>query len=145
MHTTRTRVRYGETDKMGVVYHANYLIYFELGRAELIRQLGIPYSELERRGIRLPIVEAGMRLRSPARYDDVLTVRTRVSAASAVRMRFDYTVHLDEDGRLLAEGHTVLASVDENGRPCRLPPSVIETLTRASREDAPESLAEERD
>jgi acyl-CoA thioester hydrolase len=132
IHLTRTRVRYGETDQMGVVHHANYLHYFEIGRTEMIRDAGLVYAELEREGLRLPVVEVGARFLLPARYDDVLVVRTRVSEVTAVRIRFEYTVHREGDERLLAEGHTVLASVSPEGRPRRLPIAVREALGGAS-------------
>jgi acyl-CoA thioester hydrolase len=127
----KTRVRYGETDQMGVVYHANYLAYFELARTELIRSLGVSYAELEKGGLRLPVIEAGARFRGPARYDDVLVVRARLAEVTAVRLRFEYQVRLEHDGRLLAEGHTVLASVDPEGQPRRFPPALRSALAGA--------------
>jgi len=119
-HLTRLRVRYGETDRMGVVYHANYIVYFEVGRTELIRSLGATYAALEEGGLRLVVTETGMRLRAPARYDDELRIETRITAVERVRLRFDYRVLLEGEERLIATGHTVLASVDEAGRPRRL-------------------------
>ena len=118
-HVTKTRVRFGETDKMGIVYHANYIIYFELGRTELMRAAGLPYSELERLGCKLVVTEARCRYRANAAYDEELTIRTRVSDMRHASVRFDYIV--EAAGRLLAEGHTDLASVDPAGKPTRLP------------------------
>ncbi len=130
MHWTQTRVRYGETDQMGVVYHANYLIYFELGRTELMRGLGLAYSECETGGVRLPVTEAHVRFIAGARYDEELAIGTRITSVSAVRVRFDYVVKSRQDDRLVAEGHTVLASLGENGRPRRFPPEVRKLLER---------------
>lgn len=106
---------------MGVVYHANYFQYFEVGRTELIRALGCTYADMERDGIRLPVVETAARFHAPAKYDDVLVLETRIASVSAVRVRFVYVVRRDGDDTVLAEGHTVLASVAEDGRPRRLP------------------------
>jgi acyl-CoA thioester hydrolase len=117
-------VRYGETDQMGLVYHANYFVYFELGRTELIRSRGVSYADLEAQGTRLPVLEAHARFHAAARYDDELLVETRLTDASAVRLRFEYAVRRAADGALLATGHTVLASVGPDGRPRRLPPAV---------------------
>jgi acyl-CoA thioester hydrolase len=131
-HITRIRVRYGETDQMGVVYHANYLVYFEVGRTELIRERGFSYAELEREGVRLPVVEAAVRFRGPARYDDLLVLETRLVEVGAARLRFDYRLRLGEGDHLLAEGHTVLASVDPQGRPRRLPERLRRALEGAA-------------
>ena len=132
MHWTHTRVRYGETDQMGRVYHANYLLYFELGRTELMRELGVAYSECERAGVRLPVVEAHVRFIDGARYDEELSIGTRITSVTAVRVRFDYTVKARDGDRLLAEGHTVLASLGANGRPCRFPPEIPELIAKAA-------------
>lgn len=128
MHWTHTRVRYGETDQMGVVYHANYLVYFELGRTELIRELGFPYAKFEEDGIRLPVVSTALRFYSAARYDDEIAVGTRLTEVTAVRVRFDYEVRCD--GTLLATGHTVLACVGPKGRPRRFPATIRERLEK---------------
>ena len=135
MHWTHTRVRYGETDQMGVVYHANYLVYFELGRTELMRGLGLSYSDCERGGVKLPVVEAHVRFIDGARYDEELLVGTRITSVSAVRVRFDYVVKSGQDNRLLAAGHTVLASLGENGRPRRFPAEVRELLEEEREDD----------
>jgi acyl-CoA thioester hydrolase len=115
------RVRYAETDTMGVVYYANYLVWFEVGRTDLLRGTGWSYREMEAEGVSLPVIEAHCEYRQPARYDDVLEVRTRGAILSTVRLRFDYEVVRSADGMLLATGHTVHASLDRSGRPCRLP------------------------
>ena len=126
-HTASVRVRYGETDQMGVVYHANYLLYFEEGRTELLRRTGLPYGELEARGILLVVTEAACRYRAPARYDETLEIRTRVDRLGRASVRFVYEVR-GADGRLCAEGHTELASVDAGKRLVRLPEDVVERL-----------------
>jgi acyl-CoA thioester hydrolase len=127
-HTVAVRVRYGETDQMGVVYHARYLEYFETARTELLRTAGLAYAEMERRGIFLVVTEAACRYRSPARYDDVLRVRARVAALGKASVRFEYDLRTEDDGRLVAEGHTELASVDARKRPVRLPEDVAGLL-----------------
>ena len=137
--TTSVRVRYGETDQMGVVYHGNYLAYFELGRTELIRQFGLSYAELERRGVRLPVVDVSVRYTSPARYDDEILIHTELTESSPARMRFDYELRHSDDDRLLARGHSVLASVDEKGRPRRLPPELRFKVRRRRDPEPPET------
>jgi acyl-CoA thioester hydrolase len=113
------RVRYAETDRMGLLHHANYLIYFEQGRTELLRSLGLAYKDLEDQGYLLVLTRAEIRYRSPVRYDDLLTLRTSVVRTTAVRI--DHRYELLRDGTLVAEGSTTLASVDRTGRVQALP------------------------
>jgi len=113
-------VRYAETDKMGIVYYANYLVWFEVGRTDFLRGRGWSYREMEDDGPSLPVVEAGCTYRRPALYDDELEVRTTGVLLSPVRVRFDYQVVRPADAVTVAEGHTVHASLDRNGRPARL-------------------------
>ena len=115
------RVRYAETDKMGVVYYANYFVWFEVARAELLRSLGWSYRDMEQAGVALPVIEARCAYHRSARYDDELDVRTEGRMLSPVRMQFDYEVVRREDAAVAASGTTVHAAVDERGRPCRLP------------------------
>jgi acyl-CoA thioester hydrolase len=115
------RVRYAETDKMGVAYYANYFVWFEVARADLLRSLGWTYREMEEDGVGLPVIEAHCEYRLPARYDDELDVRTAGSMLSGVRMQFDYEVVRRGDGMVAAVGRTVHAALDRAGRPCRLP------------------------
>jgi len=122
-----TRVRYGETDQMGVVYHSNYFLYFEMGRTDLLRAAGLAYADLERRGLYLVVTEASCRYRSAARYDEILRIETRVAGLGKASVRFEYAVRA-EDGRLVAEGGTDLASVDAGKKPVRLPPEVAALL-----------------
>ncbi|MFN3484343.1 MAG: acyl-CoA thioesterase [Planctomycetota bacterium] len=127
-HSVVTRVRYGETDQMGVVYHANYFLYFELGRTELMRAAGFPYAELERRGVFLVVTDAGCRYRAPARYDEEIRIDTRVARLGKATVRFEYEVRGAGD-RLLADGHTELAAVDRiTQAPVRLPEEIAARL-----------------
>jgi acyl-CoA thioester hydrolase len=113
------RVRYAETDRMGLLHHANYLVYFEQGRIELLRQHGLSYKDLEDRGFLLVLTKVEVRYRRPARYDDLLTLRTTVTRTTAVRI--DHKYELFHEGALLAEGASTLACVDRTGRPQALP------------------------
>jgi acyl-CoA thioester hydrolase len=113
------RVRYAETDRMGLLHHANYLVYFEQGRTELLRSLGIAYKDLEDKGYLLVLAKAEVRYRSPARYDDLLSLRTTVVRTTPVRI--DHRYELLRDGLLLAEGNTTLACVDREGKLQALP------------------------
>ncbi|MSO56146.1 MAG: acyl-CoA thioesterase [Acidobacteria bacterium] len=122
------RVRYAETDKMGVVYHANYFVWFEVGRCELLRTIGRSYRDLEETGIGLPVIEAHCEYKMPARYDDELQVKTWGALLSPARVEFRYEVSRPADGTTNAVGRTVHASVDATGRPCRLPDYVLDHL-----------------
>jgi acyl-CoA thioester hydrolase len=104
---TTVRVRYAETDQMSVVYHSNYLIWFEVGRVELLRQLGFSYREMEQDGLNLPVAEVKCRYKHPARYDDEITIRTRLAQVKTSLLRFHYEAVRKADGRLLAEGESV--------------------------------------
>ena len=119
--TSVVRVRYAETDKMGVVYYANYLVWFEVGRADLLRSLGWTYRDMEHAGVSLPVIEAHCVYQRPARYDDELEVRTTGRMLSPVRMEFTYEVRRTDDGAVAASGKTVHAALNKGGKPCRLP------------------------
>ena len=125
---THLRVRYAETDKMGVVYYANYLVWFEVARADLLRSLGYSYRDMEGTGVILPVIEAHCEYQRPARYDDEIEVRTEGVMLSPVRMQFNYTVLRRGDGVVAAAGRTVHASVTPEGRPCRLPDRIREVF-----------------
>src|SRR5262249_13858329 len=118
-HDITIRVRYAETDRMGLLHHANYLVYFEQARTELLRSLGVTYKDLEDQGFLLVLTRAEVKYRSPARYDDLLTIRTTVTRTTAVRIEHKYEVL--RDGGLIAEGETTLACVDRTGRVKALP------------------------
>ena len=124
MSSSLVRVRYAETDKMGVVYHSNYLIWFEIGRTDWLRETGCTYRDLEADGIQLPVIEAHCEYRQGARYDDEVEIRTQAKKLSPVRVQFDYEAIRRADGARLATGHTVHATVDRDGRPVRMPDRV---------------------
>ena len=111
-HEHALQVRYGETDQMGVVYHANYLVYMEEGRTRLMESLGLPYAELERRGFGLVVRKAALRFRAPSRYAEHLVVRTRVERLRGASISFEYQIVRAADRAPVAEGTTELACVD---------------------------------
>ncbi len=113
------RVPYAETDQMGVVYYANYLVYFERNRTEMLRSMGLPYVELEKQGIFLPVTEAHVDYKSSAKYDDLLTFRGWTAEAKGVRLKLACEVYRDD--QLLCSGYVVLACCNEQGRPVRIP------------------------
>ncbi len=117
---TTFRVRYSETDQMRVAYHPNYIIWFELGRVAFLRQLGFTYGEMEEDGMHLPLVEVRCRYKHPARYDDEITVRTRLAQIRTSLLRFRFEVVRTSDERLLAEGESVHMVVGNDLRPTRL-------------------------
>jgi len=119
--TSLVRVRYAETDKMGVAYYANYFVWFEVGRTDWLRAFGSTYRDMEREGIILPVIEAHCEYRRPSRYDDELEVRTEGRMLSPIRLEFNYTVVHRGDDQVTASGRTVHAALDPAGRPCRLP------------------------
>ena len=119
---TRVRVRYAETDQMGVVYHANYLVWFEVGRVELIRQMGLDYRSMETEdGCMIAVVEVTARFKAPARYDEELMVRTRVSGYRSALLKFGYEVLRVEDGTLLCTGETVHVVVGRDMKRRQMP------------------------
>jgi acyl-CoA thioester hydrolase len=126
--TIDIRVRYAETDKMGVVYYANYFVWFEIGRCELLRTIGRSYRELEAEGVGLPVIEAHCEYKSPARYDDALQVKTTGKLLSPARVEFAYEISRPCDATVNATGRTVHAAIDTKGRPCRLPDYIRELL-----------------
>jgi acyl-CoA thioester hydrolase len=132
-HRTICRVIYADTDNMGIAYHANYFRWFEIGRTELFRELGLPYREIERRGYFLPIAETGCRFRAPARYDDLLVIETAIDRSYRAALKCDYTVYGEDGQGVVAEGFTKHACVDAKGRVVR-PPSFLLEFIRA---DAP--------
>jgi acyl-CoA thioester hydrolase len=123
-HCSRVRVRYAETDTMGVVYYANYFVWFEVARTDLLRDADWSYRSMETDGFMLPVIEAHCNYRQPARYDDEIEVRTTAELVSPIRVAFAYEVVRPADDTLLAEGRTVHAALDRDGRPCRLPERV---------------------
>jgi acyl-CoA thioester hydrolase len=126
VRSARIRVRYAETDRMGVVYYANFLVWFEVGRAEWLRTTGWSYREMEHDGVSLPVIEVHCEYRHPVRYDDEVDIRTRATRLSPIRIRFDYEVVRVGDETVAAFGYTIHAALDTSGRPCRLPSRVLE-------------------
>jgi acyl-CoA thioester hydrolase len=123
---TPLRVRYAETDAMGVVYYGNYLAYFEDGRVAYLQRKGIPYSDMEAAGVFMPVAEAYCKYRTPARFEDELTVETSIVAAGRAKVRFDYVVRRGDE--VLAEGYTVHAARGRDGGPVRIPAAWAEKL-----------------
>lgn len=117
---SKVRVRYAETDAMGIVYHANYYVWFEVGRGDFMRNFDMSYKHMEKEGIMLPVVESHCRYRMPAQYDDLLTIRTEVKELGAVKISFRYQILRDSDNALLAEGETVHAFTDKSKKPINL-------------------------
>ena len=127
----RIRVIYGDTDQMGVVYYANYLRWFEAGRAEFVRVLDVPYRDLEAEGLFLPVVEATARYHRSARYDDLLVVETRLTELRRAQMRFEYVIVRDGTRARLCTGHTIHACLRAaDGRPTRLPAALVARLSQ---------------
>ena len=126
-HATQTRVRYKDTDRMGVVYYGNYLTFFEVGRAEYMRSLGYPYAELEGKGSALAVIEASAKYHSNVGYDELITVKTSVAEIGRVRLRFDYEI-FSEDNTLLVTGFTVHACVNNDRKPSRIPEALVNAV-----------------
>lgn len=130
-HKTAYRVIYGDTDKMGVVYYANYLRLFEIGRSEMFRCFGMSYAEMEDEGFALPVTEAFCKYGASARYDDLLTIETALEPEIAARIRFEYRILRDSDEALLATGHTVHAFLKiADGKVVRPPKFFRELIAR---------------
>jgi acyl-CoA thioester hydrolase len=129
-HEVQVRVRYGETDQMGVVYHGSYVPYFEIGRVEWLRNKGVSYKSLEESGIALPIVSMHLNYKKPARYDDILTINTKLKKYSGVKIEFDCEIR-SENEELLTTAHFILVFVDiKIGKPI-VPPSYILDILKA--------------
>jgi len=121
-HSLELRVRYAETDQMGVVYHTNYLVWCEIGRTELIRQItGVSYAQLEERGVALAVAELSIRYHGAARYDNLILVRTTMTDVRSRSITFEYDIANAQSGDRLASARTVLVSLDKRGRPRAMP------------------------
>jgi acyl-CoA thioester hydrolase len=125
---TQIRIRYGETDQMGVVYHGNYAQYLEIGRIEWLRKLGISYKEMELNGIMLPVVELCLKYKKSARYDDLIKVKTQLKKTPTASIEFDYEI-INEVGEILCECYTKLVFIDmKTNRPTRCPKYILDVL-----------------
>jgi acyl-CoA thioester hydrolase len=130
----KVRVRYAETDQMGVVYHGNYAQYFEMGRVEWLRNIGVSYKWMEENGIMLPVVSLSMNYKKPARYDDLIRVKTIFKSQTSVKIEFDYEIY-NEKNELLTIGNSVLVFVDmKTGRPTLPPDYIVEKLLALAKE-----------
>ena len=126
--SVETRVRYGETDQMGVAYHAHYLVWCELARTEHMRQAGVRYRDLEERGFKLAVAEASLRYARSARYDDLLKVTAWLAEVGSRRIVFQYRVERPEDGTLLCTAETSLVCLNRENRPVRMPDDVLRLM-----------------
>ena len=127
-NTTFYRVIYGDTDQMGVVYYANYLRWFEKGRAEWLRQIGLPYGEIERQGFHFPVAEVSCSYAHPARYDEVVQIETELAELGRASLTFSYRICRESDNTLLATGSTRHACIDHAGRVARIPKILEDAL-----------------
>jgi acyl-CoA thioester hydrolase len=129
VHETHCRVRYADIDQMGVAYHANYLRWFEMGRSEMFRFLGLPYRAVEEKGVLMPVSEVFCKFVSGARYDELITIETRLDPSVRGGMKFNYRIFSETGRTLLARGYTKHAFVDEAGRVVRPPAFMREVLS----------------
>ncbi len=128
VHETKLRVLYADTDQMGYAYYGNYAKFYEFGRTEAIRSIGFPYAELEKRGVAMPVIDMSCKYFKPARYDDLITIKTIVKELPASRIYFDYEI-LNEKGELLNTGKTTLIFLHiERNRPVRIPDILLDKM-----------------
>jgi acyl-CoA thioester hydrolase len=122
------RVRYGETDQMGIVYHGNYAQYFEMGRTEWLRKMGFSYKQMEADGIMLPVISLSINYKKSARYDDLITVKTKLAKRPTAKIEFDYEI-VNENNEILTTGNSVLVFMDiHKNRPTRCPDYILDQL-----------------
>jgi len=133
---TCLRARYAETDAMGIVYHTNYIVWFEVGRGEFMRQRGGNYREFEEQGLYLPVTELDARFVAPARYDDLVVVRTSVAEVRSRTITMYYEVRMQETGQLLVTGHTKHLCTDREGRVRRFPPDLVDAFSTGAQNHA---------
>ena len=132
--TVDIRVIYADTDAMGVVYHMNYIRWFEIGRTELIREIGVVYADLERQGYHLPVTELHCHYLSPARYDQIVCVKTNIAYMRRASIKFEYEIYEKSENRLLVEGYSVHAFIDDKGKIVRPPREVAERISQEMQE-----------
>jgi len=123
------RVRYQETDQMGIVYYSNYFVYFEMGRIEFLRSVGISYAELEKENVFLAVADAHCKYRSPAVFDDLLVIKTCISMMKLARIEFSYEIRRVNEEALIAEGSTLLACLGANKKPMAIPEKIRDALS----------------
>lgn len=124
------RVRYGETDQMGYVYHGNYALFLEMGRIEWLRKLGISYKKMEESGVMLPVISMSLNFKMPARYDDVINVKTQLKKRPSAKIEFDYEI-TSETGQIITTAEVVLAFVDmKSNRPVRAPQYILDIIDK---------------
>lgn len=122
------RVRYGETDQMGVVYHGNYALYLEMGRIEWLRKLGISYKEMEKNGVMLPVVSLNINYKKSAGYDDIINVKTQLKNKPTAKIEFEYEI-TNNEGEILTTANTILVFIDtKTNRPIRVPQYILDKL-----------------
>ena len=131
-HKTTCRVIYGDTDKMGFVYHANYFRWFETGRSEMFRHLGIPYKSIESKGYFLPLSEVHCKFNAPSQYDDILVIETSLDSGVKAGMKFNYRVFSEDGKTLLAKGYTKHACVNRDGQVVRPPDFLLKVIKENS-------------
>ncbi len=125
---TKFRIRYGETDQMGIVYHGNYAQYFEMGRTDWLRAMGFSYKHMEEKGIILPVTTLSINYKKSARYDDLITVKTKLVRLPTAKIDFEYEI-VNEKGEILTTGHTTLAFIKKHtNRPTRCPEYILDKL-----------------
>lgn len=140
---TPYRIIYGDTDQMGVAYYANYLRWFEMGRTEFLRDIGIPYASVEKSGVYFPVTEVSCRYFRPAHYDERITIETTLTSLGGVTLTFCYRVYRRDDEVLLASGWTKHACVDPKGQITKMPPSLKDPLRAAVSPSAPKTNPDE--
>ena len=131
-HKTSYRVRYADTDKMGFAHHANYFRWFEVGRSELFRHIGLTYKEIEASGVYLPLSEIHCEFKSPAQYDDLLIIKTDLDASLKATILFNYQIYSEDENTLVARGFTKHACMDSNGRVVRPPDFLVDVIQKNS-------------
>jgi len=125
---TQVRVRYSETDQMGVVYHGNYTPFFEIGRTDALREMGLTYKQFEESGTMMPVLDLGFKFHKSAYYDDLLTIKTTIKELPSVRLHFEYEIYNEKD-QLITTGHATLVCVNmATKRPCKCPQELINKL-----------------
>ena len=135
--TTTVRVIYGDTDNMGIAYHANYFRWFEIGRSEMFRSLGLAYRDIEKRGIFLPVSEVGCKFLAPIRYDDLLVIETTLDTAVRGGMKFDYRIFKENDDTVLARGFSKHACMNQARKVVRPPAFIMELVADGKQTNEP--------